>query len=962
MKRKKDEKPDDDNGFAEFGGYMAAKIAKLEDQFKKDAANIKLKSNLFEGISIFVNGYTRPSPEELKMIMAENGGVFHTYQRSWTSYVVANNLPDVKIRALGKDKVIKADWIVDSLKAGKLLDYSHYLLYNEKSSQPSLYQFGQKKEKEEVTENSMKVEEKPGGVNELQLNLLCEALMNESSNDSKTHKTPPKSEPAVTKAGPSKCATDPGFLKEFFKKSRLHHIATLGANFKQYVTDLRKKHSGGFPLRSGLIENVKKRAEGVPYEKSMIMHIDMDCFFVSVGIRKRPDLRGKPVAVTHSMGSEGGNISHRPGANRELEADLYRKRLEERYQLNEKNQDQEDTKLGKRTAALKDGSSLAEIASCSYEARKFGIRNGMFVGPALKLCPDLQTIPYEFEEYQKVAKTLYSIIAQYTLDIEAVSCDEMYVDLSELLISTKLDVLSLVTYIRDEVKNATGCPCSVGLGKNKLQARLATKEAKPDGQFLMENIDEYIKSLAISELPGVGTSTSYKLEKIDGNLKTCGDLQNLSLPKLHLEFGKKFGESLYQFCRGIDPRPLQLEHVRQSISVDVNYGIRFTAHSEVEFFLGQIAEELHERMDEIHHRGKKLTLKILIRAKDAPVETAKYLGTGLCDAVNRTNVLTEFTCDTNVIREHIIKMYRDMNLPPHELRGIGVQMSKLDSSSDGANNGMKVNRIMEMFKNAPAKTESPKQGTSKMAVTPQKVEIQKNEIKLKQDHIKKLHKTPQKRRGRPPKSGFKTPVKTNFKGTLPNIFSKVTSSSSKANPSDEPDLTGLDQEFLSALPDDIRQEVIRDHQRLLKQEKIQFKSESSIIDDESTTMSVDSVSVSVQSEPVSIEVEEKSDSDNIFLRNDFILITSNWISVTEKPEESDLEVMKWHINELINQRNLSPVYLALKFLLRKIGDLECSKWHWFYRTLLKEVQTSMLVQFNRVMDICDLDCQKCNLC
>ncbi|CAM6031790.1 unnamed protein product, partial [Sphagnum compactum] len=236
------------------------------------------------------------------------------------------------------------------------------------------------------------------------------------------------------------------------------------------------------------------------------MHIDMDCFFVSVGLRSRPHMRGLPVAVTHS---EGG---HTP----------------------------------------------FQIASCSYEARKMGVHNGMFVGAALKLCPDLKTIPYDFEEYQQVALTLYDTIAQYTLDIEAVSCDEMFVDLTELLFTTKLNIMEVISYIRNEIKQKTGCPCSAGIGKNKLQARLATKVAKPDGQYLMQNIQDHINVLPITELPGVGYSTSFKLEKL--NMKTCADLQKLTLGVLQIEFGRKFGETLYQFCRGIDNRALQYEH------------------------------------------------------------------------------------------------------------------------------------------------------------------------------------------------------------------------------------------------------------------------------------------------------------------------------------------------------------------------------------------------------------------
>lgn len=460
----------------------------------------------------------------------------------------------------------------------------------------------------------------------------------------------------------------------------------------------------------------------------------------------------------------------------------------------------------------------------------------------------------------------------------------MYVDLSELLISTKLDVMSLVSYIRDEIKQATGCPCSAGLGKNKLQARLATKEAKPDGQHLIENIEEYVKSLPITELPGVGYSTSVKLEKL--GLKTCDDLQKISLAKLHLEFGRKFGETLFQFSRGIDTRTLQLEHVRQSISVDINYGIRFKLHSEVEFFLQQVAEELQDRMLEINHKGKKLTLKVLVRAKEAPIETAKYLGTGLCDSVNKTSLLHEATNDKTVIGDSIVKMYREMNLRPEELRGIGTSMAKLESTDTE----VKVNRILEMFKNVPPR----KNVESIENETPS----DRKHEELKNDTVK----TTPKKRGRPSKK-----VQTPIKGTLPNIFNKVTTEKFE-------DLTVFDEDFLLALPEDIRHEVIRDHQRLMKQEKTQLKTIPYV--EKSVQTSVIENPVQVVQENFYSPEKSKPNPENIFLRSDFAIVISNWISAIQEPTEQDLDVIKYHSRELIQHKNLSPLYLALRLLCR----------------------------------------------
>lgn len=214
------------------------------------------------------------------------------------------------------------------------------------------------------------------------------------------------------------------------------------------------------------------------------MHIDMDCFFVSVGLRKRPELKGKPVAVTHA---------------KHYKSDVTIKSIETKE-------------------------SCSEIASCSYEARKCGVRNGMFLGEALELCPNLETIPYDFEDYKEVSLSLYRVIASYTLDIEAVSCDEMYVDISQILRESGLNVEEWATHIRKQITEETGCPCSTGFGANRLQARLATKKAKPNGQFhlLEENVEEFIAEMNVADLPGVGYVTVQKLKKL--GLNTCNDV------------------------------------------------------------------------------------------------------------------------------------------------------------------------------------------------------------------------------------------------------------------------------------------------------------------------------------------------------------------------------------------------------------------------------------------------------
>ena len=98
------------------------------------------------------------------------------------------------------------------------------------------------------------------------------------------------------------------------------------------------------------------------------------------------------------------------------------------------------------------------------------------MGGAIQLCPDLETIPYDFESYEEVSKTLYDTVAQYTLDIQAVSCDEMLVDLSEIIQECSISPHDFAQVLRQEMRDKTDCNASVGIGSSILLARVATKK------------------------------------------------------------------------------------------------------------------------------------------------------------------------------------------------------------------------------------------------------------------------------------------------------------------------------------------------------------------------------------------------------------------------------------------------------------------------------------------------------
>ncbi|NXI42605.1 REV1 protein, partial [Galbula dea] len=820
----------DGDGWGIWGGYMSAKVKKLEDQFRSDSAIQHQRdgnsSTIFSGVAIYVNGFTDPSADELRRLMMLHGGQYHVYySRSKTTHIIATNLPNAKIKELKGEKVVRPEWIMESIKAGRLLSHIPYQLYTKQSSVQKGLNFNsickpedampgpsniakdlnrvnhiKKCEMEnEITPNgvsSWNEEEEeesddlgfmepeqihpgrkqngiqshkdifnghthtstsalktqdclvpsgncvasrfsPGPVQEegktekgmvdfrdcttqqlQQSNKNTDFLwkphrtMSNSSSSSSLHSnaklngahhstvqgpssTKSTSVPTLSKAAslPVSKPSDCNFISDFYSRSRLHHISTWKSELTEFVNSLQRKNSGVFPEREKLKKwkagrsalktdtgNVSVASSAKP--QSCIMHVDMDCFFVSVAIRNRPDLKGKPVAVTSNRGA--GKAPLRPGANPKLEQQYYQNKL-----LNGKAEIRVHDKLDSSVWEHPDSThvngadfdltvlSMAEIASCSYEARQVGIKNGMFFGQAKKLCPNLQAVSYDFDAYKEVARTVYEILASYTHNIEAVSCDEALVDITEILTETRLTPDELANVIRAEIKAQTKCTASVGMGSNILLARMATRKAKPDGQYHLkpEEVDDFIRGQLVTSLPGVGRTMESKLASL--GIKTCGDLQCASMSKLQKEFGPKTGQMLYRFCRGLDDRPVRTEKERKSVSAEINYGIRFTQPKEAEAFLLSLSEEIQRRLEAAGMKGKRLTLKIMVRKAGAPVEPAKYGGHGICDNIARTVTLDHATDSAKVIGKETLNMFHTMKLNISDMRGVGIQVQQL---------------------------------------------------------------------------------------------------------------------------------------------------------------------------------------------------------------------------------------------------------------------------------------------
>ncbi|XP_032223436.2 DNA repair protein REV1 isoform X2 [Nematostella vectensis] len=670
--------------WGDWGGYMKAKNQKLEQQFREDTKEVVADrgqtSLLFQGVSIHVNGYTVPPADELRRLIGQYGGRYvHYYSRSTVTHIIATNLPDSKIRELKDKKVVQPNWILDSIKQGRLLPINNYLLCSGRKPSQAALRFSttdttttntatsknpgfSRKEslhgnaisdtattREEVLSKVLNTHEgtvTTAGKSDLDVMYSPGRTGSPGKNSSAFDKSPGMSKVhvSISETSPRKQrrAGDPNFVSDFYHNSRLHYLSTWGAEFKQFTANLIKDR-----VSKGIGPN-KRSGPGV-YGR-VIMHIDMDCFFVSVYVRDHPELDGKPVAVCHA-GKSGDQVTT-----------------------------SKVTSPDKSSAFF---NSMSEIASCSYAARECGVRNGMFLGQARKLCPDITCVPYLFDKYRQVSQRLYEILVSYSHDIEAVSCDEAFLDVTHSL-DAGTEPMALAQQIRAEIRAATRCNASAGISSNVLLARMCTRIAKPDGQFYLSREDDVIQFMAsqkAKDLPGVGWALSKKLN--DMGVETCADLQKLSLQALQKEFGPKTGLSLHRSCRGVDDRPLRVERERKSVSAEINYGIRFTQDYEGVKFIEELAGEVHKRLREVGLKGRCITLKLKVRQEGAPMPR-KFMGHGICDNVSRSATLVEPTDDNSVIARECLNLLKTLNIPAHDFRGLGIQVSKLTNSSAGS--------------------------------------------------------------------------------------------------------------------------------------------------------------------------------------------------------------------------------------------------------------------------------------
>lgn len=332
-----------------------------------------------------------------------------------------------------------------------------------------------------------------------------------------------------------------------------------------------------------------------------VAHLDADAFYVSVELNRRPELRGLPVIVAGS---------------------------------------------GPR----------AVVTTASYEARKFGVGSAMPAARARRLCPNAVVLAPDFTHYREVSRRLMGIVRANVERVEVVGLDEAYLDLSGLH-SPRAAMRRIIAQIKDE----TQLVCSVGIGPNKLVAKVASDAEKPAG-FCVLTREQACERFAASPpglIPGIGPKTAAKLAAM--GLRTLGELARAPEQVLVERFGPNHGRDLLRRARFEHDGAVseQRKVVSESRERTFDYDVRDAGS--LREALVRMADELCESLQRHGHHGR--TIGIKVRLDDFSTAT-------------RARTLPEPTCEADLVTRVALALL-DEYAPPRPVRLLGVRVAGL---------------------------------------------------------------------------------------------------------------------------------------------------------------------------------------------------------------------------------------------------------------------------------------------
>jgi DNA polymerase-4 len=343
-----------------------------------------------------------------------------------------------------------------------------------------------------------------------------------------------------------------------------------------------------------------------------IIHVDMDAFYASVEQRDNPELKGKPVIV--------GGAPDKRGV----------------------------------------------VATCSYEARKFGIHSAMPSRTAFRLCPQAIFLRPRFDVYKKVSDQVREIFHEYTDLVEPLSLDEAYLDVTE----NKKGLLLAVEVAKDILRNIverTGLTASAGVSFNKFLAKVCSGVKKPNGITVVtpKKADLFIGRLPIGKFFGVGKVTEKKMLEL--GIKTGADLKKVPEEELVNHFGK-VGSFYYRIVRCRDDRPVNPHCERKSIGKETTLEQDIDNRQQMLQILEKIARDLEAYLKKRHIRGRTVTLKV------------KYFD---FKSITRSITVPGAVDEAVVMMKYVTELLEKTEAGAKKVRLLGISLSNLDSPRDG---------------------------------------------------------------------------------------------------------------------------------------------------------------------------------------------------------------------------------------------------------------------------------------
>ncbi|MEM3753115.1 MAG: DNA polymerase IV [Candidatus Micrarchaeaceae archaeon] len=340
-----------------------------------------------------------------------------------------------------------------------------------------------------------------------------------------------------------------------------------------------------------------------------IMLIDMDSFFVACEELRKPEIRGKPVVV---------------GAD------------------------------------PKGGSGRGVVSTANYEARRYGIKSGMPISTAYRIKKDAIFLPVDEPYYESISRRVMAIIRGFSEKFEQVSIDEAYIDVTGVVKDYE-DAVAYAASIKEKILAETGLKCSVGIGPNKLIAKMACEAAKPNGIRLVKEDEakQFLADMPIEKLYGVGRKGAEKLRAM--GFKKIADIANANPVMLFENFGA-YGIELSRSANGIDESEVISDYTVKSIGRELTFDVDTVDMLTIRNALKKMSEEVAEELKRQGFSFKRVTLKIRYSNFDEHL---------------KSKTISYISNSAETIYSTAISIYSGL---PHEklVRKIGVRVSSLE--------------------------------------------------------------------------------------------------------------------------------------------------------------------------------------------------------------------------------------------------------------------------------------------